>query len=182
MSDLALPDWAQLSKKRRAHVERVAGLVTEWAAALEVAPEERARWLRAVALHDALKDAPRDLLVKLAPDAWDSDGLRHGPAAAAMAERQGETDQGVLDAVRYHSVGYEGWDAAGRVLYLADYLESGRRHATERHAALAAMVPHDMGGALLAVAAERLGLTIAAGHRLLPETVAFWNALTCDAS
>ena len=182
MSDLTLPDWAQVREKRRAHIERTARLIEEWADALEIAAPERARWLRAVYLHDALKDAPRELLLELAPQAWGSDSLRHGPAAAAMAQRYGETDRGVLDAVRFHSVGYEGWDGAGRMLYLADYLEPGRRDATDELAALAARVPADPRWALRAVAAERLGLTIAAGHPLLPETVAFWNSLTCDAS
>jgi HD superfamily phosphohydrolase YqeK len=179
---LALPDWAQVKKKRRAHIQRVAHLIEQWADALETTASERARWLRAAALHDALKDAPPELLLELAPEAWGSDQLRHGPAAAAMARRHGEADQGVLDAVRYHSVGFGGWDAAGRMLYLADYLEPGRQHAAARHAALVTSVPHDPVGALLAVAAERIGLTVAAGQQLLPETVAFWNALACAAS
>ena len=34
--------------------------------------------------------------------------LRHGPASAARAAAEGETDRGVLDAVRYHSVGLGG--------------------------------------------------------------------------
>lgn len=179
---LALPSWAQVSEKRVAHIERVARLMVEWAAELAVPDGERALWLRTVSLHDALKDAPKRVLRELAPEAWDSDSLRHGPAAAAMAERSGERDREVLDAVRYHSVGYAGWGRVGRMLYLADYLEPERGKDRGRRAQLARRVPQDPAGILRAVAAERLGLTIAAGHRLLPETVAFWNALVCEES
>ena len=182
VSVVALPPWARISDKRRAHVERVGQLISEWADAMAVTPTERGRWLRAVSIHDALKDAPRELLLELAPRAWDDDSLRHGPAAAAQAEREGERDRNGLDAVRYHSTGFAGWDDVGRMLYLADYLEPGRRRGRDERARRTALVPEDPAGVLREVAAERLGLTIAAGYRLLPETVEFWNALTCDAS
>ncbi len=174
-----LPPWAHLSAARRQHVERVAVLVGQWADVLGVPATERDRWLRAVALHDALKDAPAPLLHELAPDAWGVDALRHGPAAAVRAAREGETDRGVLDAVRYHSVGFGAWDAAGRMLYLGDYLEPGRAFARDERSALAARVPEDPAGALREVARRRIGAVLDAGLPLLPETVDFWNALTC---
>ena len=111
---MSLPPWAIVTPERRAHIERVASLLDAWAARLAVDGTERARWLRAARLHDALRDAP--LTTKLA----------HGPAAADRAAREGETDRGVLDAVRYHTVGYVGWDDVGRMLYLADFLDPGR--------------------------------------------------------
>ena len=104
---------------------------------------ERARWLRAVWLHDALRDADEAALARWAPDTPGSRSLRHGPASAARAEAEGETDRGVLDAVRYHSVGFAGWDMVGRVLYCADYLEPGREFDREWRAALAARFPED---------------------------------------
>jgi HD superfamily phosphohydrolase YqeK len=174
-----LPPWAQVSDKRVAHIERVGGLVAAWAKAMHVDSEELERWLRAVSLHDALKDGPPALLHELAPDSWDADTLRHGPAAAAMAARAGERDQGVLDAVRYHSVGCAHWDAVGRMLYLADFLEPGRRRAGEDREALVQQVPDDPRGVLREVARRRLLLTVRAGHPVLDETVAFWNDLVC---
>src|SRR5437868_9113138 len=77
---LALPPWAEVGRRRHAHIRRVAALVGEWADAMKVSQAERRRWLRAVWLHDALKDA------KL-PDA-----ATHGPAAADRAAQEGETD------------------------------------------------------------------------------------------
>lgn len=182
MSDplLRLPPWAEVRRERLAHIGRVAGLAAEWSAAMAVDDVERERWLRAVGLHDALKDAPVERLRALAPDAWGLDVLRHGPAAAAMAARHGETDRGVLDAARYHSVGYAGWDAAGRMLYLADYLEPGRGFDRRRRAALAARVPHDPAAVLREVARRRILGTLRAGRPIAPETVAFWNAVACE--
>src|SRR3954468_9179463 len=112
------PEWEQAGAERRAHVSRIATLVAAWADAMETPSGERERWLRAVYLHDALRDAPQSFLEKLASEKWRSSELLHGPAAAELAARHGERDQGVLDAVRFHSVGYAGWDRVGRILYL----------------------------------------------------------------
>jgi HD superfamily phosphohydrolase YqeK len=144
---------------------------------MEVAPVERARWLRAVWLHDALRDADEALLARWAPDAPGPPELRHGPAAAARAEQDGEHDRGVLDAVRYHSVGFAGWDMVGRVLYCADYLEPGRSFAREHRAELAARFPGDPHGVVVAVARDRLTHLVQSGWPLMAVTVAFWNRL-----
>jgi len=176
---LELPPWAEVTAKRRAHIERVGALIAMWADAMEVPEAERVRWYRAVSLHDALKDADRERLRILAPDAWGADSLRHGPAAAARAAQDGESDSGILDAVRYHSVGYRGWEQVGRMLYLADFLEPGRNHGGLE---VAAAVPHDPRGILREVARRRIEMTIAKYRRLLPETVAFWNALCGESS
>lgn len=171
------PPWAQVGAERRAHVERVAALLGQWADATATAERERDRWLRAAYLHDALRDAPSDELARLAPDAWGIPSLRHGPAAARVAAEHGETDRGVLRAVHYHSVGFAGWDRVGRVLYLADYLEPGRAFRGEERGALAARVPHDPDTVLREVAAERLRWVLEAGRPLVPESVEFWNEL-----
>jgi len=168
-----------MSEKRRAHVERVARLLEEWALASGVSQQERDRWLRAAYLHDALRDAEPVELERLVPDAWGMPSLRHGPAAARLAEEHGERDQGVLAAVRYHTVGYAGWDAVGRMLYLADYLEPGRDFWADRQQ-LAARVPGDTQAVLRLVAAQRLHWAVDSGRRLVKETVEFWNALAAS--
>ena len=162
---MSLPAWAQVTPPRRSHVERVAALLGEWAGAMRVAPAERDRWLRAAWLHDALRDAPlKDLMA-------------HGPAAAERAGQDGERDPGVLTAVRYHTIGYAGWDDVGRMLYLADFLEPGRDFDPDGRRALAARVPADRDAVLRDVARRRIEWVLRSGWPLLPETVAFWNAL-----
>ena len=133
--------------------------------ALGTPDRERARWLRAAWLHDALRDAPA------------ADELAHGPMTAERAAHDGETDQGVLDAVRYHSIGYAQWDDVGRMLYLADYLEPGRTFDQELRRALAARVAEDPDAVLKQVAARRIARVIDERWPLARETVDFWNSL-----
>ncbi len=161
---MALPAWAQVTPPRRAHIERVAALLSEWADAMRVANAERARWLRAAYLHDALRDAPN------------SDKLAHGPAAADRAARDGETDAGVLDAVRFHTLGHARWDDVGRMLYLADYLEPGRGSGPEREA-LVARVPRERDAVLQEVARRRIEWVLRSRWPLAEVTVEFWNSL-----
>lgn len=168
-----------MSPARRAHAQRAAIILWRWAEAMGAAPRERDRWLRAAALHDAMKDAPRDLLEELAPEAWGIDALRHGPAAAEMAAREGERDRGVLDAVRYHSVGYAGWDDVGRMLYLADYLEPGRDFELPDRDALVAAVPRERDRVLCAVTNLRLDVLRERGREPLPISLEFRESLAC---
>ena len=162
---MGLPSWAVATAERRAHIERVVTLLGKWADAMRASPAERARWQRAGWLHDALRDAPA------------ASELDHGPLAADRAATDGETDRGVLDAVRYHSIGYAGWDHVGRMLYLADFLDPEREFDRDARRDLAGRVPTDRDGVLREVARRRIAWTVRSGWPLREETVAFWNSL-----
>lgn len=164
------------------HIQRVAELAVNWAENLGVPDSERNRWLRAIWLHDALRDAAPEELAKWAADAPGPLGLRHGPASAAHARAEGEADRGVLDAVRYHSLGLPEWDMVGRILYCADYLEPGRPFDQARRAELAERLPRDPGGVLREVARSRLLHIIESGWPLLDPTIRFWNSLVTSGS
>jgi HD superfamily phosphohydrolase YqeK len=163
-------------------VQRVAELAASWAETMGVPDNERHRWLRAVWLHDALRDAPADELDRWASSAAVPASLKHGPAAAARAKAEGELDRGVLDAVRYHSTGLAEWDMVGRVLYAADYLEPGRAFDQERRAELARRFPADSRGVLREIARERMTHIVASGWPLPEPTVRFWNSLVTPSS
>ena len=160
---MSLPAWAVVTPARRAHIERVVALLSSWADMMEVAPRERDRWLRAGWLHDALRDAPL------------GDARAHGPAAADRAAADGENDRGVLDAVRFHTIGSPAWDDVGRMLYLADFLEPGR--SIPDGAELTRRVPNERDGVLTEVARRRLAWILRSGWPLPDATVAFWNQL-----
>jgi HD superfamily phosphohydrolase YqeK len=162
---VSLPPWAQVSAERRSHIERVVALLTDWSAAMHVPAAERDRWARAGWLHDALRDAPLD------------DPFAHGPAAADRATADGERDRGVLDAVRYHTIGFPGWDDVGRMLYLADFLEPGRTYDRAARAELSRRVPAERDTVLTEVARRRLAWVLRSGWPLPDETVKFWNSL-----
>ena len=173
-----LPAWAQVSERRCAHIARVTKLLDQWASAMGISAGERLGWLDAGRYHDALKDAPEAELRALAGDVAYEPEMLHGPAAAARMERDGERRQSVLDAVRYHTVGYLAWDRTGHALYMADFLEPGRKFSRRDRAFLASQVPHDFEGVFRQVVRARLEWSLHEGHSLFPETVALWNAVS----
>jgi HD superfamily phosphohydrolase YqeK len=142
-----------------------------------VPDSERNRWLRAIWLHDALRDADDATLSEWASSMTGPVELRHGPASAARAKAEGETDRGVLDAVRYHSVGLAEWDMVGRVLYCADYLEPGRAFDHDHRAQLASEFPRRTQHVLREVARARMLHVIESDWPLLEPMVRFWNSL-----
>jgi HD superfamily phosphohydrolase YqeK len=63
------------------------------------------------------------------------------------------------------------------MLYLADYLEPGRKFRPEERRLMVARVPTEPDRVLREVATERLRWVVSSGWPLFPETVDFWNSL-----
>ncbi len=103
--------------------------------------------------------------------------MLHGPAAAARLRADGETRTELLDAIRLHTVGSHNWKRAGRALYMADFLEPGRKFSRADRAYLAAQVPHDFDASFRQVVRARIEWTLREGNVLYPETVLLWNSL-----
>lgn len=58
--------------------------------------------------------------------------LLHGRAAAVLLQHSwGEQRPGVLDAVRWHTQGHPQMGILAKVIYVADYIETGRSHISE---------------------------------------------------
>ena len=173
-----LPPWARVSEKRVAHIGRVTALLDAWAKALALPSKEAIAWHDAGLFHDALRDASEGELRSAAGEApgYTTDML-HGPAAAARMVSDGEARRELLDAVRYHTVGSSDWGRMGRALYMADYLEPGRKFSRGDRAYLAAQVPHDFDATFRQVLRARLEWSLREGNRLFPAAVALWNAV-----
>ena len=175
---VVMPSWACVSDKRLAHIERVTALLDDWARRLSLPEEEARAWHDAGRYHDALRDAPESTLRALAGDAPDyATEMLHGPAAAEQMRRDGETRQELLDAVRYHTVGSGTWGRLGRALYMADYLEPGRKFSRADRAYLADQAPHAFDATFRQVVRARLEWSLREGMRLYPEAVVLWNAV-----
>jgi 2-amino-4-hydroxy-6-hydroxymethyldihydropteridine diphosphokinase len=175
---LAMPAWARVSERRLEHIMRVTELLDEWAAALRLPPEEAQAWHDAGRYHDALRDAPETELRRLAGDLPEyTTEMLHGPAAAERLQRDGETRIELLDAIRYHTVGSARWGRLGRALYMADYLEPGRKFSRTDRAYLASQVPHDFDATFRQVLRNRLEWSLREGMRLFPEAVGLWNTV-----
>jgi len=175
-----LPDWANVSERRRAHIERVATLLGEWARTLSLPETEQIRWRAVGYLHDALRDASPDELRPLVPEQLRdvSSKLLHGPAVAERLRREGVRDEALLRAVAYHTIGHPELDEVGRALFIADYIEPGRKHNPATLAVLRARMPAARAEVVRDVLRARIERLLAEGREIRPETAAFWTALS----
>ncbi len=171
-----LPAWAECAPGRRKHTHRVADLMDTWAAALALGEDDRQRWRAAAILHDALRDAEPASLVGWTDLDWPP-GLQHGPACATRLRADGVEDAEILEAITFHTVGNPRLAEISDYLYMADFLEPGRRFLAEERASLRARLPEERDAVLREVAAIRIGERLKKGERLLPQSVEFWNRL-----
>ena len=175
--DVALPPWAQVTDKRRAHIGRVTMLLDQWATSLGLAVSERQAWHDVGVLHDALRDAPEEELRRLTRDTERPMHILHGPAAAERLAAQGESRVDVLEAIRWHTLGSARWSRTGKALYMADFLEPGRPFSRTDRAFLAAHVMTDFDGVFRQVVRTRIEWTVREGKMLFPETADLWNTV-----
>jgi 2-amino-4-hydroxy-6-hydroxymethyldihydropteridine diphosphokinase len=175
-----LPSWAQVGERRRGHIARVTELLDGWAAEMSLSAADAQAWHDAGRWHDALRDAP-DLelreMVRGTHFAESPAGVLHGPAAAARLQREGEIRDGVLLAVRWHTIGNASWDHTGRALFMADFLEPGRGFMRQDRAFLASLLPRDFDGVFRQVVRMRLEWTLREGKPLFPESIVLWNSV-----
>lgn len=175
--DVDLPTWAQVSEKRRAHIARVTALLDRWAVQLRLDADEAQAWHDVGRFHDALRDAPEAELRRLGAGHDLPLDVLHGPAAAVLLVSLGEAREGVLAAVRWHTVGHAAWDRTGRALYMADFLEPGRQFARAERSFLADHLPHDFTGVFRQVVQMRLEWTLREGKLIFPEAAELWNSV-----
>lgn len=176
-SVLDLPSWARVTQKRAEHIQRVTNLLGAWAATMRLDAKEARAFMDAGLLHDSLRDAPEDELRAITGDRTSPAGLLHGPAAAIVLEQHGETRRDLLDAIRYHTVGHVEWARVGKALYMADFLEPGRKFSRQDRYFLSLQVPTNFDGVYRQVVRMRLEWTVREGNHIFPETVELWNAL-----
>lgn len=173
------PDWAVMTEARRRHTLRVGWLLWDWSRALGLDEAERIRWRAAGLLHDALKDAPP---ATLRPDVEDAEAwpppLLHGPACASRLRAAGVDDASFLSAIAFHTTGHADFRALGQALYMADYLERGRRHPGPERAVWRRRMPSDWRGVLADVATAKIATILRRRIPISTTTADFWRAIT----
>jgi predicted HD superfamily hydrolase involved in NAD metabolism len=161
---------------RYAHVVRVARTAERLAFA-HGEPPARARL--AGMLHDLARLYPPERLLeectarKMAIDAFERANpiVLHARLSAELArERFGVADEGVLSAIRMHTVAAPGMSRLDKILYLADALEPGRTYP--ERASLLALAFADPDAALRGVLRSTLGYLRARGLHPAPGTLA----------
>lgn len=167
---------AEVDRKRYAHVVRVARTAERLALACG---ESTARARLAGMLHDlARMHSPERLLAECAARAMPIDAFEranpivlHARLSAEFArERFGVADEGVLSAIRAHTVGVAQMSPLERTLFLADALEPGRNYP--ERASLLALAFVDPDAALRGVLESTLGYLRARGLEPAPQTLA----------
>jgi len=178
-----LPSWAMVDERRRRHLGNVAALLAIWAEALGLPDSEQERWRAAGWLHDALRLAsPAELLPLVEPEYRELPArVLHGPAAAARLRAEGVTDEPLLMAIGFHTLGHPDLDLLGQSLYAADFLEPGRTHDPLLRAALRARMPAALPAVVRTIVRLRLAYLLRSGRVVRPETLAFWNQLAANA-
>ena len=131
IEDLRCVSWSMIKAKRIAHVrgteETAAQLARRWGA-----DEEKLR--RAAILHDCTKYLSLAEHLALCDQygvALDSmervtEKLLHAKTGAILARYRFGQDDEVYDAIFYHTTGRADMSLAGKILYIADYIEPNR--------------------------------------------------------
>lgn len=177
VDEMVSPLWVDMTPRRAEHVARVVQLLDDWSRAMHLPADEALAWRDAGAWHDALRDADEHTLRQMTGDAERPAGMLHGFAAAIRLQRDGERREHVLEAVRWHTVGHANWHRTGRALYMADFLEPGRKFMHAERAFLASLVPHHFDDVFRQVVRLRLEWALREGKGLASETVALWDAV-----
>ncbi len=125
----------QVSSKRYLHIQGVVLTARKLAIRYGLSPDkaELAAWL-----HDCAKELPKTEMaawIKKSPFKLDMDEIRipalwHPHAGASIAlNKWGIRDARLLDAIRRHTLGSPAMSSLAQVVFVADFIEPGRRFA-----------------------------------------------------
>lgn len=131
LDGLRCVSYSMVYAKRLAHIrgceEEAARLARRWGA-----DEERMR--RAAILHDCTKyftlqehlDVCEKYGIALCPLERATDKLLHAKSGAALAKHIFGVDDGIYEAILYHTTARAGMSLEEKILYVADYMEPNR--------------------------------------------------------
>ncbi len=131
LEELRCVSYSMVFAKRLAHIrgteEEAAKLARSWGA-------DEGRMRRAAILHDCTKyftvqqhlDICQRYGVELCPLERATDKLLHAKSGAALAKYVFGADDGVYDAIFYHTTARAGMSLEEKLLYIADYMEPNR--------------------------------------------------------
>ena len=159
---------------------RVSALLREWGEGRGDDPRDVERWAAVGYLHDVLRDADPDELRVASSVPLDHlpDEVVHGPAAADRLRQGGVADEPLLAAIAFHTLGSPDFDDIGKALYVADFLEPGRKLQPKWRARLRDEMPEGLNSVAQAVVGKRVQFLIKKGWPVPTETFGLWNILS----
>lgn len=144
---------------------------------VDIRKAELAAWL-----HDCAKELPRnrqESLIKCGPFRLDAGekglaALWHPHASAALARiKWGIRDRGILEAVRCHTLGKAGMNPLAQVIFVADFIEPGRKF--KGAAEIRKIAVRDLGAGVAAKASMTVGFLLKRKKRIHPRLLETWN-------
>lgn len=109
-----------------------------------------------------------------------SKDLAHGLVSAAIAKEEfGICDQEVLDAIAVHTIGRKKMTLLDKIVYLADYIEEGRKHESCKEVRQL-FKEKGMDEALLKSMDYTISYVVSRGELLHPQTVEARNELLLE--
>ena len=129
---------ATLSKKRLRHIRGVETVAHELSIRFGV---DRDACQVAALAHDMLREIPQSEMIQrvdalrlvVSDQERRNPSLLHGPLAAwELKATYSVQNAEVVDAVRHHTLGHPDLGPIGWILYVADYIEPGRKHVNHR--------------------------------------------------
>ncbi|GGA36878.1 hypothetical protein GCM10007416_07300 [Kroppenstedtia guangzhouensis] len=168
----------QLPKTRWEHTLRVVETAVELADRVGV---DRKQARLAALLHDYCKFWPRERMERIIRErGLPQDLLKHhvelwhAPVGAEVVREELEVeDEGVLDAIRYHTTGRPHMSLLDKVIFLADYIEPGRQFPGVEE--VRELARKDLDQAVLKSLDNTLVFLIQRGQKVYPLTVAARN-------
>jgi predicted HD superfamily hydrolase involved in NAD metabolism len=170
----------QLTEKRYIHTIGV--METAIALAKRNHADEKKAELAAI-FHDYAKFRPKDEMKKIIADQQlPADLLKHhselwhAPVGAYLVkEEAGITDEEILNAIRYHTSGREGMTLLDKIIYLADYIEPGRKFPGVEE--VRELAEESLDAALKKAMGNTIVFLIKQGQAVYPKTLEAYNGL-----
>ncbi len=125
---------------------------------------------------EELRHRAREMNLELDRVVLTEPGLLHAPVGAILLSRElGITDTEIIRAVTYHTTCRQGASLLERIIYLADYIEPGRRYPSVKNVREAA--ENSLNTALLLAVDQTIKRVLDRGKLLHPRSVEFRNSL-----
>lgn len=162
----------ELSSKRYEHTLSVAYTAASLAM---VHGEDAEKAIIAGMLHDCAKCLSNKKLLSICKknnlhisevEMLNPSALLHAKAGSVLAhDKYGITDENILNAIKYHTTGRPDMSRLEKILYIADYIEPGRKHAANlneiRHMAF-----QDLDKTLLKILEDTLAYLLSADGQI----------------
>lgn len=171
---------SNMSNKRYNHSRSVAEMSEILALRLNL---DKGKAYYAGLAHDIAREFPKELQIQykaqltgLSDSFIQKDILLHGPIGALyLREKFNISDEDILEAVKYHSVGHSGLSHYAKVVYVADYISMDRKHINDSYRShILNLQIDDM---VLAVAESCITFLTNKGDSIVEETIKMINEL-----